>query len=126
MLCLKLLSFSIYWQSQPQIRPAAHFASSNRDKSTIGPAFTVKILYINPVGTPLFERRQKPRGLGFLSQERQGSLRRVIEEDLRGVAEGALHLPDDELTLRCEQTIRNYDPCISCATHFLKLEVDRG
>ena len=29
-------------------------------------------------------------------------------------------------TLRCEQAIRNYDPCISCATHFLQLEVDRG
>ena len=27
---------------------------------------------------------------------------------------------------RCEQAIRNYDPCISCATHFLRLEVDRG
>jgi sulfhydrogenase subunit alpha len=51
---------------------------------------------------------------------------RTIEEDLRGVVEGALDLPDDELTLRCEQAIRNYDPCISCATHFLKLDVDRG
>jgi len=51
---------------------------------------------------------------------------RMIEEDLRGVVAGALDLPDDELTLRCEQTIRNYDPCISCATHFLKLEMDRG
>ena len=29
-------------------------------------------------------------------------------------------LPDDELQLRCEQAIRNYDPCISCATHFLR------
>jgi len=28
--------------------------------------------------------------------------------------------------MRCEQAIRNYDPCISCATHFLKLEVDRA
>ena len=27
--------------------------------------------------------------------------------------------------LRCEQAIRNYDPCISCATHFLTLKVDR-
>ena len=27
---------------------------------------------------------------------------------------------------RCEQTVRNYDPCISCATHFLPLEMDRG
>ena len=26
----------------------------------------------------------------------------------------------------CEQAIRNYDPCISCSTHFLKLEVDRA
>jgi coenzyme F420-reducing hydrogenase gamma subunit len=27
---------------------------------------------------------------------------------------------------KCEQAIRNYDPCISCATHFLKLTVERG
>ena len=26
---------------------------------------------------------------------------------------------------RCEQSIRNYDPCISCSTHFLKLSVHR-
>jgi coenzyme F420-reducing hydrogenase alpha subunit len=51
---------------------------------------------------------------------------RTIEEDLRGVVERSLQLPEDELTLLCEQTIRNYDPCISCATHFLKLEVERG
>ena len=50
---------------------------------------------------------------------------KVIEEDLRGVAERYLDLPEPELSLRCEQTIRNYDPCISCATHFLRLEVDR-
>jgi coenzyme F420-reducing hydrogenase alpha subunit len=50
---------------------------------------------------------------------------RVIEEDLRGVVERSLDLPDDELALLCEQSIRNYDPCISCATHFLKLEVER-
>jgi coenzyme F420-reducing hydrogenase alpha subunit len=50
---------------------------------------------------------------------------RAIEEDLRGVVERSLDVPDEELTLLCEQTIRNYDPCISCATHFLKLEVER-
>jgi coenzyme F420-reducing hydrogenase alpha subunit len=50
---------------------------------------------------------------------------RAIEEDLRAVAERSLELPDEELRLRCEQTIRNYDPCISCATHFLDLEVVR-
>jgi sulfhydrogenase subunit alpha len=51
---------------------------------------------------------------------------RTIEEDLRGVVERSLDLPDDELSRRCEQTIRNYDPCISCATHFLTLEVQRS
>ncbi|HEU5277995.1 MAG TPA: Ni/Fe hydrogenase subunit alpha [Gaiellaceae bacterium] len=51
---------------------------------------------------------------------------RAIEDDLRGVVERSLDLPDDELSLRCEQTIRNYDPCISCATHFLKLEIERS
>ncbi len=48
-----------------------------------------------------------------------------IEEDLRLVVEAGLHLDDAELTQRCEQAIRNYDPCISCATHFLTLTVDR-
>ncbi len=50
---------------------------------------------------------------------------RAIEEDLRGVVEHSVRVPDDELALLCEQTIRNYDPCISCATHFLKLDVER-
>ncbi len=38
---------------------------------------------------------------------------------------GHLDLPDNELQWQCEQAIRNYDPCISCATHFLKLDVER-
>ncbi len=48
-----------------------------------------------------------------------------IEEDLRGVVERYVDLPDEELRNRCEQAIRNHDPCISCATHFLDLTVDR-
>jgi coenzyme F420-reducing hydrogenase alpha subunit len=51
---------------------------------------------------------------------------RAIEEDLRAVVQRHLDLPDDQLTRRCEQAIRNHDPCISCATHFLNLVVDRG
>jgi coenzyme F420-reducing hydrogenase alpha subunit len=50
---------------------------------------------------------------------------RQIERDLRGVVEQNLNLPEDKLKWRCEQTIRNYDPCISCATHFLKFTIDR-
>jgi coenzyme F420-reducing hydrogenase alpha subunit len=49
-----------------------------------------------------------------------------IEEDLHAVVRRNLALGDEELRLLCEQTIRNYDPCISCATHFLTLTVDRG
>ena len=51
---------------------------------------------------------------------------RAIEEDLRDVVGRYAQLGDDELRDLCEQTIRNYDPCISCATHFLTLEVQRG
>jgi sulfhydrogenase subunit alpha len=51
---------------------------------------------------------------------------RAIEEDLRGFVAGHLDLSDDELQWQCEQAIRNYDPCISCATHFLKLDVERA
>jgi sulfhydrogenase subunit alpha len=50
---------------------------------------------------------------------------RSIEEDLRAFVSAHAELPDEELRLRCEQAIRNYDPCISCATHFLSLEVER-
>jgi coenzyme F420-reducing hydrogenase alpha subunit len=49
-----------------------------------------------------------------------------IEEDLRDFIPGFLDLPDDQLRHRCEQTVRNYDPCISCAAHFLRLEIDHG
>ena len=50
----------------------------------------------------------------------------TIEQDLRAVLERNIEMEDADLQWRLEQTIRNYDPCISCATHFLKLEVDRG
>jgi sulfhydrogenase subunit alpha len=50
----------------------------------------------------------------------------AIEEDLRAVVQHNVDLPDDELRLRCEQAIRNHDPCISCATHFLELTVQRA
>jgi sulfhydrogenase subunit alpha len=49
----------------------------------------------------------------------------AIEDDLRDVVARNVQLDDDALRGLCEQTIRNYDPCISCATHFLALEVER-
>jgi coenzyme F420-reducing hydrogenase alpha subunit len=50
----------------------------------------------------------------------------AIERDLFHFVERHLDLPDEELGRRAEQVIRSYDPCISCATHFLDLTVDRA
>jgi coenzyme F420-reducing hydrogenase alpha subunit len=50
----------------------------------------------------------------------------TIEEDLGDLVRERLSLPEDELTWVCEQAVRNYDPCISCATHFLRLQIRRG
>ncbi|WP_119419743.1 Ni/Fe hydrogenase subunit alpha [Desertibaculum subflavum] len=56
------------------------------------------------------------------TSQNQGS----IEEDLASYIGDFLDLPDEALQHRCEQTVRNYDPCISCAAHFLRLDMDRG
>ncbi len=48
---------------------------------------------------------------------------KMIETDLRNFVTANIDMPKQDLTLRSEQVVRNYDPCISCATHFLKLEI---
>ena len=53
------------------------------------------------------------------SQNQQG-----IERDLGTFVQTRLRLPEPALTRQCEQAIRNYDPCISCATHFLDLTLE--
>jgi coenzyme F420-reducing hydrogenase alpha subunit len=50
---------------------------------------------------------------------------KTIEQDLWNFVPKYLDLPQEKLVWQCEQAIRNYDPCISCATHFLRLEIDR-
>jgi len=50
---------------------------------------------------------------------------KTIESDLRQFVSMNLELPDEKLTWQCEQAVRNYDPCISCSTHSLKLILDR-
>ncbi|MGB6501293.1 MAG: nickel-dependent hydrogenase large subunit [Thermoplasmata archaeon] len=49
-----------------------------------------------------------------------------IEDDLRDVVARHLDLDDAALTVECERAIRNHDPCISCATHFLMLDMERS
>jgi hypothetical protein len=53
------------------------------------------------------------------TSQNQGS----IEADLAEFLRGHLSLPQFELRQHCEHLVRNHDPCISCAAHFLKLEV---
>ena len=50
----------------------------------------------------------------------------TIESDIRRTVQASLDLTDDELTWRSEQAVRNHDPCISCATHFLDVTVVRS
>jgi sulfhydrogenase subunit alpha len=51
---------------------------------------------------------------------------RAIEADMRAFVEDRLDLAHDRLTWETEQAVRCYDPCISCATHFLNLTVTRS
>ena len=50
----------------------------------------------------------------------------VIEHDLAHLIGHSLDLDDAALEALCEQAVRNYDPCISCATHFLDMRVHRS
>jgi coenzyme F420-reducing hydrogenase alpha subunit len=82
---------------------------------------------------------EAPRGLIFQQYETdsEGRIKSVvivpptsqnqaqIERDLMRFAPQLAKLPDDVAALQAERVIRNYDPCISCATHFLKFKVER-
>jgi coenzyme F420-reducing hydrogenase alpha subunit len=48
-----------------------------------------------------------------------------IEDDLWRLVSQLANRPNEEVTWKCEQAVRNYDPCISCATHFLQLHIER-
>lgn len=81
---------------------------------------------------------EAPRGILYVAVETDAeglvrSLRIVpptsqnqaqIEADLRALAPAVLALPDDRARRLCEAAIRDYDPCISCATHFLTVRVE--
>lgn len=93
-------------------------------------AFTMK----SGTGTAATEA---PRGLLYhrYAIDEDGTIRTVVivpptsqnqrrmEDDLRAVLPGVLDLDNEAAARACERVIRCYDPCISCATHFLRLEV---
>jgi sulfhydrogenase subunit alpha len=47
-----------------------------------------------------------------------------IEADLFALAPQLISLPQEQATLLAEHLVRSYDPCISCATHYLKLKIE--
>jgi coenzyme F420-reducing hydrogenase alpha subunit len=48
-----------------------------------------------------------------------------IEDDLRHYLPRVLDTDADRTARACEHLVRNYDPCISCSTHFLRLTIER-
>ncbi len=51
---------------------------------------------------------------------------RTIEEDLLQMGGDLSQMPHEDASWRAEQAVRNYDPCISCSTHFLKLKFEEA
>ncbi len=49
-----------------------------------------------------------------------------IEDDLRHYLPAVIDEPDEQVAQACEHLVRSYDPCISCATHFLRVKLERG
>jgi coenzyme F420-reducing hydrogenase alpha subunit len=47
-----------------------------------------------------------------------------IEADLFAMAPKIVKMSEEDATRTAEHLVRAYDPCISCATHFLKLKVE--
>lgn len=45
-----------------------------------------------------------------------------IENDVKKLVQSNLHLPEKDLLFEIEKLVRAYDPCMSCAAHFLKLK----
>lgn len=95
---------------------------------------------IDPCAGVGFGVSEAPRGILWhrYDSDEHGCVRRArivpptsqnqarIEQDLHAsLMRLGLDHPDDVLRLHCEKMIRNYDPCISCATHFLDLSTER-
>jgi sulfhydrogenase subunit alpha len=49
---------------------------------------------------------------------------KTIEGDLEQFVQAHIGIQKEQLQWQCEQAVRNYDPCISCATHFLQLQIE--
>jgi coenzyme F420-reducing hydrogenase alpha subunit len=94
---------------------------------------------VQPVAASGFGCTEAPRGSLYhrYRLDNQGTIldakiipptsqnQKTIEQDLWEFVPPRLDLPTEKLRWQCEQAIRNYDPCISCSCHFLKLTIDQ-
>ena len=48
-----------------------------------------------------------------------------MEADLWALAPSVVKQPQEQASLSFEHLLRSYDPCISCATHFLSLKIEK-
>lgn len=55
----------------------------------------------------------------------EADVRRVVERHITAYPASSAD-SDRELQHLCETAVRNHDPCISCATHFLSIHLDRA
>ncbi len=91
---------------------------------------------IQPVSATGYGCTEAPRGICYHRYriDEEGIIRdariipptsqnqKTIEKDLWNFVPKFMDLSNDELTWKCEQAVRNYDPCISCATHYVKID----
>ncbi|NUT18846.1 MAG: Ni/Fe hydrogenase subunit alpha [Hamadaea sp.] len=98
------------------------------------------VVHVDPAAGVGYGATEAPRGTLFhrYDLDDRGVIRSVrivpptsqnqasIEDDLLRFVATRLDYDDARLTSVCEQVIRNYDPCISCATHFLTLDIHEG
>ena len=114
--CEEALRIIDAWRAaRPRRRCAVHAAGRHRYGATEAPRGLLYHRYQLAADGTITDARIVPP-----TSQNQTS----IEHDLRAFVQPRLGLPTDELTRQCEQAIRNYDPCISCATHFLDLTVE--
>ena len=113
------------WEALRVLREYRQPASSRAevpDRAGVGCAATEA-----PRGTLYHRYEIDDRGLVRLAKivPPTSQNQKRIEDDLWRFVSQLASRPNEEVTWKCEQAIRNYDPCISCATHFLQLHVER-
>lgn len=103
------------------------------------PSCTARVAYKQRPGTAC-AATEAPRGLlyhrysvdekGFITSAKiippTSQNQAQIEDDLREYVGGMADTDDQGMARDCEHLVRSYDPCISCATHFLKVKIERA